>query len=322
MEPVWQSRAQYAHRIAKVRVGALATRQCGRITWAQMVALEVPPTSIRRWKKSGYLIPVLPRVYAVGHLAPDPSANLFSLVLFAGPNAAISHGTAAHWRGWLRYPVNATHVSTPRRVRAPHRGVVIHPRCEPERELVRGVPCTSITQTLLDLAATEPLKLVKRALAQLDYERKLDPAAVHDECGRGRPGSSALLTALGSYIPQMARTKSDLEDDFLLLCQRFKIPMPEVNVYVHDIEVDCHWPQLGLVVELDGGGNHATSAQRNRDYRNALTLRAEGLTVIRYTNDQVTRHAATVAGDVLGQLERLRGSANALYERTRRPTYP
>jgi hypothetical protein len=301
----WQCGTHIVNRIAKARVGALATRQFGRITWAQLLALGVDRTTVIRWKRSGYLIPVLPRVYAVGHLAPDPNAALFSLALYAGPNAAISHGTAAYWRGWLRYPVKATHVSTPRRVRTPHSGVVIHPRREPERELIRGVPCTDVTHTLLDLAATEPSKLIKRALAQLDYERKLDAAAVREVCASGLPGSRALLAALDTYIPDMARTKSDLEDDFLLLCQRFGLPLPQVNVHVDGIEVDCHWPALGLVVELDGGGNHGTSAQRNRDYRNALTLRAKGLTVIRYTHDQVINHEGAVADDVRAQIEQL-----------------
>jgi hypothetical protein len=302
-DELWQSRAQNEHRIAKVRVGALSARQFGRITWAQLRTLDVSGGTIRRWVATGYLVPVLPHVYAVGHLAPDPRAGLFSLVLFAGPGAELSHGTSAHWRGWLRYPVSRTHISTPRRVAAPATGVLIHCRRELDRELINGVPCTTVTQTLLDLAATERLKLVRKALAQLDYERKLRSRAIREACGRGKPGSAALLTALGSYIPAMARTKSELEDDFLLLCQEFEVPIPEVNTFVHGIEVDCHWPQLGLVVELDGDGNHGTSAQRNRDQRNALKLRAHGLTVIRYSYDQVTYSPAAVAADVLSQID-------------------
>ena len=113
----WQSGAQNEHRIAKVRLADLAGRQFGRVTWAQLRALGVAPGTIRRWVASGYLVSILPAVYAVGHRAFDERAELFSLVLLAGPNAAISHGTSAYWRGWLRYPVKATHISTPRRIR-------------------------------------------------------------------------------------------------------------------------------------------------------------------------------------------------------------
>lgn len=298
----WQSRAQNGHRIARVRVATLAARQYGRISWAQLRALGVAPGTIRRWVGSGYLAPVLPRVYAVGHTAPDERARLFSLILFAGPDAALSHGTSAYWRGWLRYPVDAVHVSTPRRVAAPAARVAIHCRRALDRELVNGVPCTTAIQTLLDLAATGRVKLVHRCLAQLDYERRLEHAAIRAACGRGRAGSAVLLTALDSYMPQLARTRSDLEDDFLQLCRRFDVPLPQVNTVVHGIEVDCHWPGAGLVVELDGGGNHGTPAQRNRDYRNALRLRAQGLTVLRYTSHQVSFDASMVAADVLRQL--------------------
>ncbi len=108
-------------------------------------------------------------------------------------------------------------------------------------------------------------------------------------------------------MPELARTRSEREDDFLYLCQRFAIPLPQVNTVVHGIEVDCHWPELGLIVELDGDGNHATGAQRNRDQRRALELRAHGVPLIRYTHDQVNRHSQSMARDVAAAIERCRG---------------
>lgn len=292
--------SQNGHRTSKVRLSQLAAKQLGHITWAQLRARGAAPGSIHRWVQTGYLVPVLPRVYAVGHVTMDEASRLASLLLFAGPGAELSHGTAAHHRGWLRYPVAATHISTPRRIRTKLPGVVFHCERDVERELVDGIPCTTVTQTLLDLAATEPLKLVCRSLAQLDYERKLRPTAIHRACGRGRLGSAALLDALDTYIPAMARTKSELEDDFLLLCRRFGIPIPSVNTSVYGDEPDCYWPDFALVVEIDGDGNHGTPAQRRRDRRKDMRLRAHGLTVVRYGGDEIIHDAATVAADVLG----------------------
>lgn len=289
---------------SKVRVAELAARQFGQVTWAQLRAIGVAPATIRWWTGTGYLLPMGARVYAVGHLPADEPSRLFSLILFAGPGAALSHGTAAHWRGWLRYPVRAVHISTPRHIRARFPSVVFHGQRDTERQLVTGIPCTTLTQTLLDLAAAEPPKLVRRSLAQLDYERKLDPDAIRAACGRGRRGSAPLLQALSDYMPELARARSELEDDFLYLCQRFAIPLPEVNASLDGLEPDCYWPELRLVVELDGEGNHGTPPQRNRDQRKDLKLRARGLTVVRYTWDQVTHDAAAVAADVLQQMER------------------
>jgi hypothetical protein len=301
--------AQDERWTSRVRVGAFAATQLGQVTWAQLRRLGVAEGTIRRWTATGYLIPVLPRVYAVGHQTADDQTRLLSLALFAGPGAALSHGTAAHWRGWLRYPVRAIHISTPRRIRAHFPGVVFHSERDIHRELVNGIPCTTVTQTLLDVAATESRKLVHRCLAQLDYERKLSPDAIRAACGRGRAGSARLLTGLDSYMPQLARTKSDLEDDFLYLCQRFNIPLPQVNVKLHGEEPDCYWPGSRLVVELDGDGNHGTPAQRRRDRRKDMKLRSHGLAVVRYDSDQVNHAAATVAADVLAQIEQGRRHA-------------
>lgn len=298
--------SQNEHVTSKVRVGRLAEQQSGRVTRAQLRALGVASGTVARWIDARYLIPTLPRVYAVGHLADDERAGLFSLALFAGPSASVSHGTCAHWRGWLRYAVRATHISTPRRIRTKLPGVVIHSNRHLERELVDGVPCTTVIQTLLDVAATESPRLVHRCLAQLDYERRLDAGTIRDACGRGRPGSAPLISALGTYIPQLAHTKSDLEDEYLYLCRRHGIPLPTVNARVHGQEPDCFWPELGLVVELDGGRNHSSASQRHRDQRKDLDLRAHGLTVVRYSEDQVFNDPERTAADTLAQLEQRR----------------
>jgi very-short-patch-repair endonuclease len=294
----WTYTPQNGDRTSKRRVAGLAGRQFGRVTWAQLQALGLSTGTITRWHASGYLIQVLPRVYAVGHHAADIDAWLFSLVLFAGPDAALSHGTAAYRRGWLRYPVSATHISTPRRIRAAIPGVAFHCRRELDREPVDGVPCTAVTQTLFDLATSETRKLVSRALAQLDFERALDADALRATFGSGHRGTANLRAALDAYIPQLARTKSELEDEFLHLCQRFNIPLPEINVMLHGKEVDCYWRDAGLVVELDGQGNHGTASQRNRDERHSLSLRANGLTVLRYTWAQVMNEPDAVAADL------------------------
>ena len=56
------------------------------------------------WVRSGYLLKVAKRVYAVGHLGPSRAADLWTAVLYAGPGAALSHVTAAHWRDLADFP--------------------------------------------------------------------------------------------------------------------------------------------------------------------------------------------------------------------------
>jgi len=291
------------NQIRKVRVAALAGSQFGRITWAQLRLLGAGGATVSLWVRSGYLIRVLPRVYAVGHLASSRAATLFEAILYAGPGAMLSHGTAAWWRGLLSWPVALTHISTPRQVESLH-GLRIHGRRNVERETINGLPVTTVTQTLLDLAATEPLKLIRRALAQLEYTGAFDPRDLRAACGQGRPGSAALNRALNIHLPELAHTRSELEIEFLLLCERYGLPMPKMNRKLHGEEPDAWWAQFNLVVEIDGDGNHRTPAQRSRDRRKEVVLREHGLTVLRYDSDLITRTPRAVRRDLLAQMGR------------------
>jgi very-short-patch-repair endonuclease len=69
-------------------------------------------------------------------------------------------------------------------------------------------------------------------------------------------------------------------------------------VYVNGFEVDFFWPDLGLVVETDGGAFHRTPAQQAADRRRDQTHTAAGLTPLRFTHGQV-RYEPSYVGDTL-----------------------
>jgi hypothetical protein len=76
-------------------VAAVAGRQAGRVAAFRLRHVGVGATTAARWTRAGYLYCVLPHVYGVGHLAPSREADLWAAVLYAGPDAALSHATAA-----------------------------------------------------------------------------------------------------------------------------------------------------------------------------------------------------------------------------------
>ena len=237
-----------------------------------------------------------PAVYAVGHKAIGIRGRLFAALLYAGPDAALSHQTAAwHYRLTPTQP-NRIHVTTPRdRTSLP--SVAVH------RASVRTVHhddfrVTTVPRTLLDLAATMPFDDVRRALAEADYLHLLDPAAVERELGRGRKGSKALRAALIAHLPELARANEGVEVEFLLLCERAGIPIPEVNVYVEGFKVDCLWRTDRVIVELDSRLAHGRTAAVERDRHRDLVLRRAGFDVRRYTWRQVTGEPASVIADL------------------------
>jgi len=287
---------------AKVRVARLADRQSGRVSWAQLAALGIDRRVVSRWVGQGYLHPDLPRVYAVGHRAPSVEADLTAAVLYAGPEAMLSHATALWWRGLLDRQPWPIEVSTPRRCRS-LRGVKVHGRRRCERVWHKRLPTTSVEQALLDFAGVAPLHRVRYALASADYRKVLDLEALNATAGAGRAGSTKLSNALARHEPKLARTRSPLERLFLPLCETYAIPLPDdVNVHIAGIRVDAVWWQQRLVVELDGKDNHSSWAQIQRDRSNELTLRAAGFDVLRYGTVQLEEQPALVAGDVIRRL--------------------
>jgi hypothetical protein len=103
-------------------------------------------------------------------------------------------------------------VSTPRDVNA-QRALHIYGR-RLERQMYKRLPVTSIPQTMLDLAASADSKVVRKALARLDFRPQLDLRALPSICGHGRPGSRLLLEALTIHQPRLAHTNGPLEYDF------------------------------------------------------------------------------------------------------------
>lgn len=286
---------------AKPVVARLASRQAGRIARHQLAELQVKPGRIASWLRGGYLQRVLPAVYAVGHLATSIEADLWSAVLYAGPGAMLSHLTAAWWRGLIERVPGPIHVSTPTRVRSLP-GIAVHARRTCQRVSTHGLPVTVVEQTLLDLAAFGTPLLVRRALAELDFRKALNAVRLSQACRPGVPGSAALRDALANHMPQLARARSKLEIDFLLFCERYGIPLPEVNVPLYGYLADAYWAWAGLVVELDGGDNHSSRAQIRRDRAKELAFRRRGLRVIRYDWALVHSQPEAVAADLRAQL--------------------
>jgi hypothetical protein len=282
---------------AKVPVAALSGRQVGRIRYDQLRALGIAEGTVRRWVKTGYLHPELPRVYAVGHTARSTEGDLAAALLYAGPGAMLSHATAAWWWGLLKYPAPVIHVSTPRRVKD-HGTVRVHGRRHLERIEHNRLPVTTVSQTILDFAATGPRNLLRLVLASADYQDALAVAELHRMMGRGVAGTVPLRDALAIHLPQLAQARSEIEILLLEFCERHGFPIPHVNEYLEGWLVDAYWPDRRLVVEVDGIRGHRTPAQLQADHQRDLELRLAGYVVLRYTKRQLIESPGAVAADL------------------------
>ncbi len=184
---------------AKLRLAAVAERQHGRVRWDQIRRVGVSRTTIGRWVTEGYLHPVLPRIYAVGHVAGGVEADLAAALLYAGPGAMLSHGTAIWWWGLLEHPPATVEIGTPRRCQ-PLAGVSVHGRRALFRMTHRNLPVTTVAQALLDFAAQGPQQHLRLALANADYRGWLHLPQLDALTGRGSVGASPLARRSRSTV--------------------------------------------------------------------------------------------------------------------------
>lgn len=289
------------------RVIDLATRQDGVVSRRQLLDAGLTSAHIGRWLAAGRLHRIHPGVYSVGHRAVGERGRLIAALLYGGHGSALSHGAGGWWVGLLderpwRIDICSPHHSSSRP------GLTIHHPQTIDRFPHRGLPVVKVPTLLLQLATTLPAQSLRKVLARADFLNLLEPAAVHAALGQGRDGSAALRRALRSHMPQLARAENGFEADFLFLCERFQLPMPEVNVRLRQFRPDMLWRDLKLIVELDGRDAHTKPGQVARDHDRDLVLRRWGYTVIRYTWAQVTFEPVAVAADLRAQMARLGGA--------------
>jgi predicted transcriptional regulator of viral defense system len=256
-------------------VAELASRQFGVVARRQLVALGLSRSAIDRRVAAGRLHPLHRGVFALGHRAIERRSHWLAAVLACGPEAVLSHRTAAALWG-IRDTARTTIDVTVSKRGHSREGITLHRARldESDRTTHDRIPTTSLPRTLLDLASSTPLDAVVRALEEAERQRLIDTRPIRDLVGRanGHQGVGRLARALAAYDPQATRTRSDLERTFLALCKSRGLPRPTVNTLIEGYEVDAVWPEHNLIVELDGYAYHRTRAAFERDRRRDAAL--------------------------------------------------
>jgi very-short-patch-repair endonuclease len=166
--------------------------------------------------------------------------------------------------------------------------------------LVDGIPVTSLGRTLLDFAEVARAWELERAIEEAERRGLFDLGEVEEamQRGRGRRGVKPLRAVLSEFTSPPA-TRSEFERDFLDLCREIALPAPQLNVDVEGFEVDCFWPDLRLVVELDSRTHHERRAAMESDRIPDTKLQLAGHRAIRLTHRRFDRERAAVTDDLL-----------------------
>ena len=202
-------------------------------------------------------------VYAVGRPELTQFGRWMAAVLSIGPEAVLSHASAAALWGIAKQRGNAIHVSVPSHLRRScSRGVTIHRRRELSATTHRGIPTTTPTDTLIDVATQTTHDVLEQAINDADKLDVVDPETLREAVvAERRPGAATVRAVLDRFSP----TDSPLEREFLRIVRAAGLPRPMTQARVGGFLVDFFWPELGLVVETDGLRYHRTPAQQARD---------------------------------------------------------
>ena len=123
--------------------------------------------------------------------------------------------------------------------------------------------------------------------------RRSPRSATAPPASNGRHNFEVVEQAIALYKHGSAGTKSRAELAFVL--KAAGLPEFHTNVHVEDIEVDFHWPELQLVVEIDGP-HHGRPSTRREDKLKSRILQQAGYEVLRFKDtDPPERIVAAVS---------------------------
>ena len=202
---------------------------------AQLLAAGLDRDAIAYRRRVGRLHLLHRGVYAVGHRPPSPLATAIAAVLACGPDAALSHRSAAAlWRIVARWP-SPVDVTAPTKHRLT--GICVHRSPHPETTIHYGIRVTTPLRTLVDLADVLTPKQLTRARNEAQVQRLITATELTALPTRYPGRRTAHLT------PQQDATRSHLEDRFVRFLKRHHLPLPELNQQIAGHEVDAVYRQ-------------------------------------------------------------------------------
>jgi very-short-patch-repair endonuclease len=282
-------------------IAALAERQHGVVSRAQLLDLGVGPGAIKHRVELGRLQQVRRGVYAVGHRALRGEAWWMGGVLAGGADTVLAgRSAAALWR--MRDSARpVVEVISPRRVDL--HGIEAHRIVLPEDEVTveGGIPVTTPARTLFDLAAVVREDQLEHAFNEAEVRRLTSPVSLDALLKRypKRRGTRAIRRVLDKHQAYGETvTRSRLERRFLSLLDDHGLPRPKVNRRTDHGELDATWHQQKLIVECDGFAAHGTRKAFEEDRERDRALQVAGWRVVRITWRQLDTDGDTIAAQL------------------------
>ena len=281
----------------------LIENQGGVVSRAQALKAGLTVGVIKFRVSSGRWRQMYPGVYATFTGGPGRSASLWAAVLSGGPDAMLSHETAAELQRLTDKPVETIHLTVPgsRHVLAAH-GVTIHRARRAVEAVERGSnpPRTRVEETVLDLTQTaatfdDVCGWITRAFARdLTDQHQLRAAMRQRPKLRWRADLHELMAAAASGDHSVLEYRYDRDVERAHGLPEPIRQAPFVGPDGRRGRRDRLYVAYGVVVELDGRLAHPDEEQwrdKARDNEAAVDRKQ----TLRYGWEQVRRHPCATA---------------------------
>ncbi len=291
------------------KIAGIAEKQHGAFSADQARTAGFTREAIRHRLAAGRWERAAECVFRVAGSPRTWEQGLMVATLACGPAAAASHRSAAALLGIPGFDRCGVPELTTHRSRRPRSASAVVHRWRPFPDdhltVIDGIVTTRVARTLVDLAGVVPAARTARAVDNCLAAEIVSLAALHDTfvtlAGRGRAGVSVMREILAERLLDYVAPASELEARYLALSRSAGLPEPVRQLDAGDDEgwvgrVDFAYPELRLLIELDGRRHHSTLLDREADRRRDERLRAAGWRIVRLTwADVVQRPAETVA---------------------------
>jgi very-short-patch-repair endonuclease len=278
-------------------VARISSRQYGIVSRTQALRVGATEGLIRERLRSGRWERMQSGVYRLAGTPPSWHSSVMAACLACGAGAAASHFSAGPlWEipGLKQGPIELSTArnGTRSKLFTVHR-VLLLPKFDVTVRL--GIPVTTPTRTLIDLASVAEENLVEEALDDL-LRRRL---VIHDRVRRRlaalgrRPGVGLIRSLLDAREPGATVPQSVFETKFFKFLKRGGLPEPVLQYHVRfesgrNAFIDFAYPDCMLAIETDGKAPHygRRNEERDRTRHNALT--ALGWRVLHITWSDLT----------------------------------
>jgi hypothetical protein len=243
--------------------------------------------------EKGLLIKQYPGVYRVGHAALSTDASFMAAVKACGEGASLGGRAAGHLLGLVKGkpPRPEVFAPTERRVEG-----IRTRRATRQVTNVRGIPVTTVPETLVDLAAVLGDDDLARACHEAGVRYRTTPRQV-EAVLKQRPNARGARTLRAVMSGDTPVTLSKMERVFFDVWRPTGLPLPKANRVASGRRVDLRWPGK-LTAELDSYRFHNSRHSWEQGQQRQREARARGEEFRRFSWTDVTDEADAMVAEI------------------------